>query len=252
MSRMLQTGAAVFGLALIALAPPQPTAAADALTAAEKAQVEEVIREYILNNPELLIDSLRRMEDRQRQVAEQESAKAIAASRKDLELDPTSPVAGSPQADVTVVEFFDYRCGYCKKALPVVQELLKTDAKVRWVFKDLPILGPDSVTAAQAATAVWQIAPDKYLPFHVALMEARGELNEARVLDIAKKVGIDVERLKEAKADPAVAEKLSRTLDLAKKLQINGTPAFVVGGQLVPGAVDIGTMRELVAAARSS
>jgi protein-disulfide isomerase len=252
MTRALHSWGPVVALGLLILMTPNLAAAAEALSAAEKAEVEAVIHDYILNNPEVLIDSLRRMEERQRQVAEQESGKAIAANRTALEQDPSSPVAGNAQGDVTVVEFFDYQCGYCKKALPVVQELLKTDPNVRWVFKDLPILGPDSVTAAQAAAAAWQIAPDKYLPFHVALMESRGELNEARVLELARKVGIDADRLKQAKADPAIAEKLSRTLELAKKLQINGTPAFVIGGQLVPGAIDIATMRQLVAAARSS
>ena len=113
-------------------------------------------------------------------------------------------------------------------------------------------MGPDSVMASRAALAAWKIAPDKYLPFHVALMESRGEMNEARVLEIGKKVGIDVDKLKAAMSDPAIKSTIDRNIELARKLQINGTPAFIIGGQLVPGAVDLATLREMVATARAS
>jgi protein-disulfide isomerase len=120
------------------------------------------------------------------------------------------------------------------------------------VFKEFPILGPDSVTASRAALAAWKIAPEKYLPFHLALMESRGEMNEARVLETGKKVGIDVDKLKAAMSDPAIKATIDRNVELARKLQINGTPAFIIGGQLVPGAVDLATLREMVATARAT
>ena len=234
------------------LAPPAgPVSAAEALPAAQQERIEAVVREYILNNPEIVVESLRGYEVKHRQANEDDAKKAIAANRDALERNPTSPVAGNPQGDVTIVEFFDYRCGYCKKALPAVQELLKTDKNVRMVFKEFPILGPDSLTAARTALAVWKIAPAKYLPFHLALMESRGELSEGRVLEIAKKVGVDAEKLEAAKADPEIDAMIGRNHELARTLQINGTPAFVVGGRLVPGAVDVATLRELVEAARS-
>ena len=237
-------------LALLAL-PAGPISAAEELSAAQQERIQAMIREYILKNPELIIESLRGYEDKHRQASEEEAKKAIAANRDALEKNPFSPVAGNPQGDVTIVEFFDYRCGYCKKALPAVQELLKTDKNVRMVFKEFPILGPDSLIAARAALAVWKIAPAKYLPFHLALMESRGELSEGRVLEIAKKVGIDPEKLEPAKADPEIDATIERNHELARTLQISGTPAFVVGGRLVPGAVDVATLRELVEAARS-
>jgi protein-disulfide isomerase len=236
--------------ALLAL-PTGPVSAAEALSSAQREQIEAVVREYILKNPEILVESLRGYEEQHKQATEEEAKKAIAANRDALEKNPTSPVAGNPQGDVTIVEFFDYQCGYCKKVLPSVQELLKTDGNVRVVFKEFPILGPDSVIAAQTALAAWKIAPAKYLPFHLALMESRGELDEGRVREIAKKVGLDVEKLEAAKADPEIKATIERNHELARALQINGTPAFIVGGRLVPGAVDLATLREMVGTARA-
>lgn len=228
-----------------------PADAADALSPAQKSAVQDIVRDYILKNPETLIESLRSYEDKQ-QASQQEAAqKAIAANRDALERDPGAPVAGNPKGDVTVVEFFDYRCPYCKKVLPTVQELLKSDTNIRWVFKELPILGPDSITASAAALAVWKIAPDKYLPFHVAMMETRGEFNEARILETAKKVGIDPDKLKAAMADPEIKARIESNHDLANTLQINGTPAFIVGGKLVPGAADLTTLRDMIQKARA-
>ena len=214
--------------------------------------MEKIVREYILKNPEIIVKSLRGYEEKQRQASEKEAREAIATSRDALEEDRTSPVAGNPQGDVTLIQFFDYRCGYCKKVVPSIQELLNTDKNIRLVFKEFPILGPDSVTASRAALAAWKIAPDKYFSFHLALMELRGEMNEARVLETAKKVGIDVDKLKTAMTDPSIKSAIERNIDLARTLQINGTPAFIIGGELVPGAVDLATLREMVATARAS
>lgn len=226
--------------------------AAEPLSDEQRGTVENIVRDYLLRNPEIIVESLRGYEERHRQASEKEARQAIATSGDALEKDPTSPVVGNPQGDVTLVQFFDYRCGYCKKVVPSIQELLKTDKNIRMVFKEFPILGPDSVTASHAALAAWKIAPDKYLPFHVALMESRGEMNEARVLETGKKVGIDVDKLKAAMSDPAIKATIDRNIELARKLQINGTPAFIIGGQLVPGAVDLATLREIVATARAS
>ncbi len=252
---MTKSNVIIAGSMLLAAASAMsatPAAAADALTPAQKSAVEGVVRDYILKNPETLIDALRGYEEKQRATAEVEAQKAVAANLDALEKDPAAPVAGNPKGDVTIVEFFDYHCPYCKKVVPTVQELLKSDPKIRWVFKELPILGPDSVTASQAALAVWKIAPDKYMDFHVALMGTRGEFNEARILETAKKVGIDPDKLKAAMADPAIKAAIEQNHDLANTLQINGTPAFIIGGKLVPGAADLTTLREMVEKARAS
>jgi protein-disulfide isomerase len=254
--RMTRPAVAVMMAAAVATAVvfgigSREAAAADALSGAEKQAIEQLVRNYIMNNPEVLLESLQAYDVKQREAQDELAQKAVSSNRDALERDAKTPFGGNPKGDVTVVEFFDYRCGYCKKVVPALQELLKTDGNVRVVFKELPILGPDSVTAATAALAAWQIAPDKYVPLHVALMEARGDLSEARVLDIAKKVGIDPDKLKAAMADPQIKAQLERNAALAQSLKIGGTPAFVVGGKLVPGAVDLATMRDLVKEARA-
>ena len=249
--RLIDLGVAVI-LGTLLVSGAGMTGAAEPFSDEQTRAVEKLVRDYIINNPEIVVESLRGYEEKHRQASEKEARQAIATSGDQLEKDPTSPVVGNPQGDVTLVQFFDYRCGYCKKVVPSIQELLKTDKNIRMVFKEFPILGPDSVTASRAALAAWKIAPDKYLPFHVALMESRGEMNEARVLEIGKKVGIDVDKLKAAMSDPAIKSTIDRNIELARKLQINGTPAFIIGGQLVPGAVDLATLREMVATARAS
>ncbi len=159
-------------------------------------------------------------------------------------------MAGNAEGDITIVEFFDYRCGYCKRVFPAIQELIETDGNIRYVFKEFPILGPDSMVAARAAQAVWFIDPDRYLDFHAALMGARGGLSEDRVLDIAAKAGLDRDAVKKGMDDPRVAEALADNLGLGRVLGVNGTPAFVIGGELVPGAIDLDAMKERVAEAR--
>jgi protein-disulfide isomerase len=224
--------------------------AADPLSPAQKDAVREIVREYLMENPEVLIEALRAYEARMAE-DQQKQQQAVLAQRKDqLERDPTSPVAGAPDGDVTLVEFSDYRCGYCKKVFPAVHDLLKADGKIRFVIKELPILGPESVVAARAALAVWRSAPAKYIAFHTALMTARGNLDEPRILEIAAEVGIDSKALMTAMRDPEIAAILGKNRELAQALNINGTPAFVIGGRLIPGAVEADTLRQLVAAAR--
>lgn len=236
-----------FGLAApVAIIPP---AVAETIT--ERAAVEAIVREYILAHPDVILESVRAYEAARRAEEEKGAVAALAASRQEIERDPTSPVAGNPDGAVTVVEFFDYQCGYCKRVLPVVQELLKTDQKVRYVFKEFPILGPESVIAAKAALAVWTVAKDKYLPFHAALMQLRGGLNEDKIMAAAKDVGLDVDRLRAAMADPAIVQALNRNLELGRKINVNGTPAFIIGGRVIPGAIDLETMRKEIAAARA-
>lgn len=247
----LTVWAAALSLAAVFLLLTGWASAGQALPDAQREAIEKVVHDYLLRDPEVLVEALRGYEEKHRAAADREAEQAVAANRGALDNDAAAPVAGNPQGDVTVVEFFDYRCGYCKKALPSVQELLKTDNKVRWVFKEFPILGPDSAIAAKGALAAWKIAPGKYFPFHVALMETRGELSESRVLDTAKKVGIDAEKLRTALAAPDINAAIERNYDLARKLQINGTPAFIVGGKLTPGAVDLPTLREMVGTARA-
>ena len=158
-----------------------------------------------------------------------------------------SPVSGNPKGDVTLVEFFDYQCGYCKRSLKPVKDLLETDRQLRIVWKEFPILGPVSRFAARAAMASEK--QGRYLEFHVAVMGSRGKLTEDRVMDIAGSVGLDVQRLRREMDDPAIEEYLDETIRLARVLGIEGTPAFVIGDTLVPGAVGGARLKELIARA---
>ena len=229
---------------------PGPANAAE-VPAAQRAEIEQIVREYLLKNPETIVNALQAYEAQQSAAAEKASAAAIVSLRQELERDPAAPVAGNPKGGTTIVEFFDYRCGYCKRMVPTIQSLLKSDGDIRYVFREFPILGPESVTASKAALAVWKLAPEKYFPFHMALMENRGALTEARVFELAQAQGIEPQRLRTAMADSAIEEHLRRTAELARKINVNGTPAFVVGGRLVPGAVDLDHLKELIAAARA-
>ncbi len=224
----------------------------DAMAPEQKAAFEEMIRAYILDHPEVVVESLQRWQELQKAESDERAKAALAEHRDLLENNPAAPVAGNAKGDVTIVEFFDYRCGYCKRVFPAIQELIETDGNIRYVFKEFPILGPDSMVASKAAQAVWFIDPDRYLDFHAALMGARGALNEARILDLAEKVGLDRAEVKKGMDDPQVAETLAGNLGLGRALGVNGTPAFVIGGELVPGAIDLDAMKELVAEARRS
>ena len=210
--------------------------------------IEAIVRDYLLANPEIIEEAIGLL--RTKRQAE-ERARAQAAIRENgeaLRAHPMSPVSGNADGDVTVVEFFDYQCGYCKRALRTMEALLETDADVRVVWKEFPILGPVSSIAARAAMAADR--QGRYLPFHLALMKAP-ELTEEKVFEIAGETGLNIERLLRDMADPAIDAYLEETRALARELGIGGTPAFVVGNTLVPGAIGAAQMTDLVAAARA-
>jgi protein-disulfide isomerase len=211
-------------------------------------QIEGVIREYLLNNPEILVEAMRELERRQRAMAADQARAAITARQEELINDPDSPVGGNPEGDVTLVEFFDYQCPYCRAVAPDVNRLVDGDDGVRVVYKEFPILGPLSHYAARAALAAHR--QEQYEPFHHALMGEPDRLSEERVLAIAADVGLDLDRLRRDMDDPGIAAALDRTRELASALGINGTPAFVVGEEIVPGAIGLDEMRELVRRAR--
>jgi protein-disulfide isomerase len=223
-------------------------ATAAAADAPDKRALEEAIRSYLLEHPEVIIQSLEKYEKEQREAREKASADALTARKDDLYSHPMTPVTGDPKGDVTIVEFFDYQCGYCKRTLQHILEVQKEDPRVRIAWKELPILGPTSEIAARAAMAAKR--QDKYLEFHVAVMSNRGPLTDERIFQLAGKAGVDVARLKRDMADPAIEKYLQETLLLARQLGINGTPGFVIGGKLVAGAIDKDQMKALIAEAR--
>lgn len=216
---------------------------------AEREAIEAVVEDYILDHPEIVYRALQVLQERQ-QAAEAERAELALTSHRDmLERDPNSPVGGNADGDVTVVEFFDYRCPYCKRVAPDVERLLAEDPDVRLVYKEWPILGPESVFAARAALAARE--QDQYPAFHEQVM-ALEEVTEASVMAVAGDLGLDLEQLREDMASPEVEAHIQQSMQLAQALGINGTPAFVIGDRVVPGATSYDTLSGLVDAARSA
>ena len=223
--------------------------AQEALTPAQREAVEKLVREIIKTNPEIIMEALESHDQRQKEAEARRFVDALAAQKQAVRNDPHSEVAGNPQGDVTVVEFFDYRCPYCKQAHNQLQALLKRDAKVKVVLKEFPILGPESVMASRAALAAR--AQGKYLAFHNALLETR-TLNEEIIFRLAADVGLDVERLKKDMTQPEVQAIIARNRKLGESLGITGTPAFVIGDQLAPGALSTDRLAAMVEEARAS
>lgn len=226
------------------------TAAEKPFSAAKTSEIEKLVHDYIMSNPQVILDAVRTHQVAEEANADAERQRQLVNMRDQLENAPTSPVGGNLNGDVTVVEFFDYRCGYCKRVHDTVINAVKDDGNVRLVYKEFPILGPESVTAAQAALGVFFNSKEKYASFNDALMRSRGGLNEARVLEIAESIGLDPELVKKNMEDPRVNAELASTMALAEALNIRGTPAFVVNQTLVPGAVDAATLKGLIKTAR--
>ena len=231
--------------ATFALALPEQSLSQDISDDRIKVLVAETLRE----NPELVLEALQALEVRQ---AEMQAAAALAVVTEErglLERDPNAPILGNPDGDVTIVEFFDYNCPYCKRAMPEVNALMAEDTNVRVVLREWPILSEGSAFAARAALASRQ--QGKYAEMHDALMTMRGRVEAEAVLRIAEEVGLDVEKLKIDMQSPKVEEHIATSMRLAEALGFNGTPSFVVGDQLIPGFVEKPQLVEAVTAARA-
>ena len=225
-----------------AQAEPQPPVDEEA--------VRKIVREYLLEHPEVIEEAIRALSARRQADQAARTRDALVKNRVALIGHPMSPVSGNPEGDVTLVEFFDYQCGYCKRSLESVMDLLEGDPGLRIVWKDFPVLGQVSTFAALASMAAQK--QGKYLELHKALMGADERLTEESVMEIAGQVGLDLERLQQDMADREIVAYLQETQRLARELGINGTPAFVIGNTLVPGAVDGARLRQLIAEARGS
>ncbi len=236
-------------LALALCLAPGLALAESALTDAQKAEVEAVVRELLTKKePEIIIKAAEIVQGKIEKETAQKGAAEIAKNIKRLESDPLTPVGGNPKGDVTVVQFFDYSCGYCKMAQGHLQKLLDEDKNVRLVYKEFAILGPASQKAAEMALA--SVEQGKYIPFHTALMEAKKRLSEEEIYKIAESVGLNVEKLKKDAQASKVKESLADNLALADSIGVRGTPSFIIGGKLYPGALSIEQLKQAVAAAR--
>lgn len=243
--------AALTALTVAATAIPAAHAAGDnALNAAQQDQVKSLVREYLLENPEVIAEAIGVLRQRQESAQAAQQTEILKSKAAALFDSPEDPVLANPDGDITLVEFFDYRCGYCKAVFPHFMELAMTDPGVRLKVKEFPILGPESLMAARWAMASRE--QGKYGEYHAALMAHRGAYTETTLREIATKVGLDADKL----AVDADAEKISAHLkanmELAGALDINGTPAFVVGDALVPGAVSLEELQKIIQQQRAA
>jgi protein-disulfide isomerase len=211
-------------------------------------QIERVVRDYLLREPEIIYQALEELQRRQQAATAERQKAALAQAQDELLSNPASPVGGNPEGDVTLVEFFDYRCTYCRRVVPALQALLEDDPELRVVFKELPVLGEDSVRAARAALASRN--QDAYVDFHFALMDAT-DLSEGGILALARSLGMDAERLQRDMEAPEIQAVIDANYALASRLGIEGTPAFVIGETLIPGAVGKARLVELIEGERA-
>lgn len=213
--------------------------------------IENIVRDYILEHPEVILEAVQIYQQRQKVVDEQRQRQAIMTYAAQLQGEPGDPVLGAPNGDVVLVEFFDYRCPYCRGVADMVRQTVREDGNVRLVMKELPVLGPESMELARTALSAHKQDPAKYEAFHMALMTTQGELDHEHVRQLARDIGLDVERLDVDKQDPAIDQVIERSQALAQILGISGTPAFVIGGVLIPGAIDQEHLKRLITEARA-
>src|ERR1700759_1829863 len=240
---------ALFALALC-VAPP--AASAQNFSDGQRGEIETIIKNYLVSHPEVLEEAMAELNKRQA-AAETEKHEASVASNADAIFNsPRGVVLGNKDGDVTFVEFFDYNCGYCKRAMADMLELMKADPKLKVVLKEFPVLGPGSVEAAQVAVAVRMQDPTgkKDLDFHQKLLGGKGQADKARALAAAKEVGVDMGRLDKDLASPEVRATLEENFKLAEDMGMNGTPSYVIGKQVVIGAVGVDNLKEKIGVAR--
>ncbi|HEX8165145.1 MAG TPA: DsbA family protein [Beijerinckiaceae bacterium] len=241
--------AATLAAALAALATA--ASAQTPFTDQQKQAIGEVVKEYLIKNPEVLQEAMVELERRQQEAQKTAQASALSQSRDALLNSPRDFAAGNPSGDITLVEFFDYNCGYCKRALTDLQALMKSDPKLRVVLKDFPVLGPESVEASRVALAVKkQLKGERLFEYHVRLMETRGRINGERAIALAKEMGVDAGKLQKDMEAPDVKATIQENVVLGDRLGLSGTPAFVVGDEVISGAVGLEPMRKTVAGVR--
>src|SRR5579863_3021944 len=218
-------------------------AQADQFTPAQRAEIVQILRDALKRDPSILRDAIAAL-----QADEGDQQRAKIAALGDKLISPADPVVGNPKGDVTIVEFFDTRCPYCRKLEPAMADLLARDHGVRLVYKDLPILGPASVLGSKALLAAQM--QGGYEKLRAAIMSAPPQTTKAMIKDAAVKLGLDWPRLEHDMDDPAIASRLDGNVKLARSIGVDGTPALIIGGDLLPGAMDLGELQDAVAGAR--
>ena len=247
----LPTSLTLLTLALGIAATPALAQTAAPFTDVQRQAIEGIVKEYLIKNPDVLQEAIAEGEKRQLETQRLAQAAALKESQAALLNSPHDVVAGNPTGDITLVEFFDYNCGYCRKALTDVQALIKGDPKLRVVIKDFPVLGQESLEASQIAVAAkFQLKGEKLFEFHQKLLESKGRVNTAKAVQVAKEMGLDVAKLQKDALGPEVKAVLAENRGLGDKLGLSGTPAFVIGDEIIPGAVGVEPIRKTIADVR--
>jgi len=244
-SRMAIAAAAVFMAAAAAA-----SAQAEPFSTDQRQQIEGIIKDYLMAHPEVMQDAMAELEKRQQDAEAEKHRVAVRDNNATLFASPHQVVLGNPQGKVTMVEFFDYNCGYCKRALPDMVELLKTNPNLKFILKEFPVLGDGSVEAARVAVAVrmQDASGKKYLEFHQKLLGGRGPADKAHALAAAKDVGFDMARIEKDMNSDEAKKTIDENLKLADAIGVNGTPSYVVGNEVVVGAVGLDALKEKLAA----
>jgi protein-disulfide isomerase len=248
MTLTLRLIAAAGAFLLLGLAP----GVAAEMSATQRGEIEKIVRDYLVSHPEVLQEAMAELEKRQSAAETEKHQTAVKDNAKALFSSPRQVVLGNAQGNVTMVEFFDYNCGYCKRAMDDMLTLLKTDPNLKVVLKEFPVLGPGSVEAAKVAVAVrmQDKTGKKYLEFHQKLLGGRGQADQAHALAVAKDIGLDMGRLEKDLASDEVKSTINENFKLAEALGLNGTPSYVVGKDVVVGAVGLDALKEKINTSR--
>ncbi len=212
----------------------------------DRAAIENIVREYLVTNPDVIVEVQAALEAQQETRQRETALAAISSSREQIFNLATDGIAGNPDGEITLVEFYDYNCGYCKRALPDVTALIADNPDLRVVLKEFPILGPDSQRAHQVSLAFQRLVPDRWAEFHDKLMASSGRASEQTAILLAVTLGADEAALKKEMDSPEIAAQVRVTYELAEKLNITGTPSFVIGDQVVFGAVGKDALQEKI------
>ena len=238
--------------AAIAKNAPQAMTLASATASVDRVEIENIIRDYLVKNPELLLDMQQALETKQREEQRVANLEVIESARDEIFNAAYDGFVGNPDGKTTIVEFYDYNCGYCKRAQEDMLALTSADPDLRFVLKEFPILGPDSTKAHVVSMAFRSLMPEKYGDFHNQLLGGQGRASEATAMKIALSLGADEEKLREEMKNPDINGAFEKTYELANKLAITGTPSYVVGNEVVFGALGQEVLAQKIAEARTA
>ncbi len=212
-------------------------------------EIEKTVAQFLKDNPYVIVQAFQAAKQQEADKEREQSEQAIKLRKQEINNDPYTPFTGNPDGDVTIVKFSDYNCGFCKRVVPDIITLLEEDKNIKFVVKDFPILGPRSIENSKAAIAVFKIAPEKWWEFHMAMLKRSPNTND-QLLALAGSVGVDMAQLQEEMKKPEYQKQIDKNLALGSAIGVRGTPAFVINGEFIRGAVGLDVFKDRIAAAR--